>query len=128
MNGAGPAAGPAVGSAALRQGVRMPLEFSPGHSSYRVEDESLLRKTVAMFAEALERDPKVLLEVGGHASQEGQLGQNRAIAHERALAVRRWLLARKLPPERLVIRSYGTAEPTGEGTARDRRVTLRLID
>ena len=49
-------------------------------------------------------------------------------SHERALAVRRWLLARKLPPERLVIRSYGTAEPTGEGTARDRRVTLRLID
>lgn len=118
---------PAPGTGPLHQGMRLPLSFAPGHARYRVDDEARLGDMIEAFAAALEGDADLLVEIGGHASQEGKLVHNRTIAHERALAVHR-LLSRKLPPERLVIRSYAAAEPTGEGPEHDRRVTLRLID
>jgi len=71
--------------------------------------------------------------VAGHTDNTGSAATNRRLSLERATAVRRYLMLRGVPGDRLVAQGYGPSSPvapnaTAEGRARNRRVELRRLD
>ncbi|WP_437932785.1 OmpA family protein [Sorangium sp. So ce291] len=84
--------------------------------------------------ELLERRPEIkLVEVRGHADQEGDPEFNLRIAKERAESVRLWLIEAGVPKEKLVAKGYGDTDPiapnrTLEGRQKNRRVQLFIIE
>ena len=81
------------------------------------------------LAEALQRHPKLRLEVGGHTDNVGKDEDNLVLSERRAKAVYDYLILRGVNPERLTYRGYGETRPiatndTPEGRAKNRRTTL----
>jgi outer membrane protein OmpA-like peptidoglycan-associated protein len=75
----------------------------------------------------------VRLEVQGHTDNIGDIAYNQALSERRAEAVRRALVERGVPPEKLVARGYGTQRPvadntTDEGRALNRRVVFEIVE
>jgi outer membrane protein OmpA-like peptidoglycan-associated protein len=111
--------------------VTLPLRFSRGRTGFRVTSYGELKAVIEKFHDALASEPGARLEVGGHASHEASDDFGRTLGRHRAVKVRDYLIRRGFAEERMVIRSYGVEIPlvSGEGNAaRNRRVTLRLID
>ena len=81
------------------------------------------------LAEALNRHPKLRLEVGGHTDNVGKDEDNLVLSERRAKAVYDYLILRGVDPDRLTYRGYGESQPiapndTPEGRAQNRRTTL----
>lgn len=81
------------------------------------------------LAEALNRHPRLRLEVGGHTDNVGKDEDNLALSERRAKAVYDYLILRGVSPDRLSYRGYGETRPvatndTPEGRAQNRRTTL----
>ncbi len=81
------------------------------------------------LAEALNRHPKLRLEVGGHTDNVGKDEDNLILSERRAKAVYDYLILRGVDPARLTYRGYGESQPiapndTPEGRAQNRRTTL----
>lgn len=81
------------------------------------------------LAEALNRHPRLRLEVGGHTDNVGKDEDNMALSERRAKAVYDYLILRGVDPSRLTYRGYGETRPvatndTPEGRALNRRTTL----
>jgi OOP family OmpA-OmpF porin len=76
--------------------------------------------------------PSLHAEVAGHTDSVGSARANLKLSERRAQAVRAYLIAKGVPPERLVARGFGKTEPlvTPETTdldrERNRRVELRF--
>jgi outer membrane protein OmpA-like peptidoglycan-associated protein len=73
------------------------------------------------------------LEVQGHTDNSGTPEHNRVLSDERATAVRSWLTAHGVPPDRLVARGYGQDQPlvpnvTASDRARNRRVQFIIVE
>jgi len=96
-------------------------DLTPG--SYTVLDE---------VAASLVANPSVRIEIGGHTDSTGTRQRNLDLSLGRALAVRAYLAAKGVSPERMVARGYGPDRAIGdnrtvEGRAANRRVELNLI-
>jgi outer membrane protein OmpA-like peptidoglycan-associated protein len=81
------------------------------------------------LAEALQRHPRLRLEVGGHTDAVGKDEDNLVLSERRAKAVYDYLILRGIDPDRLTYRGYGETRPvatndTPEGRALNRRTTL----
>ena len=81
------------------------------------------------LAEALQRHPRLRLEVGGHTDAVGKDEDNLLLSERRAKAVYDYLILRGIDPDRLTYRGYGETRPvatndTPEGRALNRRTTL----
>ena len=81
------------------------------------------------LAEALQRHPKLRLEVGGHTDAVGSDADNLLLSERRAKAVYDYLVLRGVAADRLTYRGYGESRPvadndTPEGRAQNRRTTL----
>ena len=81
------------------------------------------------LAEALQRHPRLRLEVGGHTDAVGSDQDNLALSERRAKAVYDYLTERGVAADRLTYRGYGESRPvadndTPEGRAANRRTTL----
>ena len=81
------------------------------------------------LAEALQRHPRLRLEVGGHTDAVGSDEDNLALSERRAKAVYDYLILRGVEADRLTYRGYGETRPvasndTPEGRAVNRRTTL----
>lgn len=100
--------------------------FDVGESDLRAEAERVLDEMAAfLLADAT----MLRLEVQGHTDSTGSASTNLALSERRAQAVADALLARLVPPERLVVKGYGPTRPvasndTEEGRGRNRRVQL----
>lgn len=73
------------------------------------------------------------VEVQGHTDNIGEADYNRALSHRRVEAVRAYLIAQGVAPERLVARGYGEDQPIAsndseQGRARNRRVQFMILD
>jgi len=73
----------------------------------------------------------VSIEIGGHASAEGNASHNRWLSEARAKAVREYLVSQGIDRARLSVRGYGTEKPiasnaTEEGRAKNRRGEFRV--
>jgi outer membrane protein OmpA-like peptidoglycan-associated protein len=83
-------------------------------------------------AASLLANDKVRVVVEGHTSSTGTRVFNLGLSWARAAAVREYLIARAVAPDRLVARGFGPDRPiasnaTAEGQARNRRVELRQM-
>ncbi len=81
------------------------------------------------LAEALQRHPRLRLEVGGHTDAVGKDEDNMVLSERRAKAVYDYLILRGISADRLTYRGYGETRPiatndTPEGRAKNRRTTL----
>ena len=81
------------------------------------------------LAEALQRHPRLRLEVGGHTDAVGSEEDNLVLSEKRAKAVYDYLIERGVNADRLTYRGYGESRPvadndTPEGRAQNRRTTL----
>ncbi len=70
----------------------------------------------------------VRLEIQGHTDDVGGITSNKALSDRRANAVRDALIARGVPPERLVSRGYGVMRPITDNSTRDARAKNRRVD
>ena len=81
------------------------------------------------LAEALQRHPRLRLEVGGHTDAVGSDEDNLVLSERRAKAVYDYLILRGVAADRLTYRGYGESRPvadndTPEGRSKNRRTTL----
>ncbi len=84
-------------------------------------------------AESLIADPTVQVEIAGHTDNTGYRPFNLSLSLSRAAAVRRYLIERGVPEERLVAKGYGPDDPvasneTPEGRAQNQRIELRQLN
>lgn len=80
-------------------------------------------------AEVVRNRPAEPLEIGGHASAEGDVPYNMALSERRAQTVRAYLVKRGIDPDLLTYRGYGESRPlvtnvTEPGRHINRRVEL----
>lgn len=86
--------------------------------------EAHQQKLEEWFA-SLENPSSVVFEVIGHADEIGSLTVNQKMGKERADTVAKWLKARGIPGQNIVIISKGETEPISEERAKNRRVEIR---
>jgi outer membrane protein OmpA-like peptidoglycan-associated protein len=75
----------------------------------------------------------VRVEVQGHTDNSGTPEHNKILSEQRANAVRDWLNAHGVPPDRLVARGYGQDKPivpnvTQAMKAKNRRVQFIILE
>ncbi len=104
------------------------IRFDHGSASLPPRSLELLDQV----ALTLKANPEVgRMRVEGHTDDTGTRELNMRLSHERAVAVRRYLIERGVPPERLVAAAFGPDRPAKAGTdaaarARNRRVEFVL--
>ena len=69
-----------------------------------------------------------ILEVGGHASAEGDDAYNLDLSARRAKSVRNYLVARGINAQRLTSRGYGEAQPLVKNTTESGRSVNRRVE
>jgi OOP family OmpA-OmpF porin len=104
------------------------IAFAPGASDI---PESA-RPALDALAGILRRCAGVAIEIGGHTDSQGRAETNLTLSEARAEAVRRALMARRVPVEAITARGYGAAEPvapnnTEAGREANRRIAFRLL-
>ncbi|HMV68542.1 MAG TPA: OmpA family protein, partial [Myxococcota bacterium] len=103
---------PDVGLAEVRGGEIVllgPVYFATNQATLQAES----MPTLAAVAGLLRAWPEIeLVEVAGHADARGDDLSNLALSQARAAAVRDWLVAAGIGPERLVTRGYGESRPS----------------
>lgn len=101
------------------------------HNSATIEQSSL--KIVDAVADALKAHPDIqLVEVGGHASAQGDPMYNRTLTQKRVDAVMSALTERGIAKDRLMAQGYGLycvldAGTTEEAHEKNRRVEFKIL-
>ncbi len=103
------------------------IEFAPGSSLLSVASLPVLD-----LAAAAATDCPGTLRIEGHTDSTGNDAANEALSLRRAEAVRAALIARGVPPARLIAAGFGAAAPVGDNTtedgrARNRRIEIRIV-
>jgi outer membrane protein OmpA-like peptidoglycan-associated protein len=83
-------------------------------------------------AEIIEKNPRAIIEIGGHTDNYDPRKRNVTLGQERALNVLNYLVIKGFDSNRFTIKSYGDSEPiannsTAEGKAKNRRFELKVI-
>lgn len=106
------------------------VHFDMGKNEVSEAEDAVLTEV----ANTLLSRPDVLrVEIQGHTDTTGGLAFNTQLSIERAQFVREALIAKGVPPERLVARGYGPLRPisdnaTDEGRAKNRRVEFAILE
>jgi len=109
--------------------INQEIRFQKGKST--IEEGSL--KVIDAVAKLVKEDNSIeLIDVGGHASQEGDEWFNRTLTGQRAKAVQAALVERGVDKGRLMATGYGFYCPKVEGDsevamAKNRRVEFKIL-
>jgi outer membrane protein OmpA-like peptidoglycan-associated protein len=114
---------PRVSGETLRIDVDEQFQFAAGATDFDPRFRALLE----LGAVALRMLPEATLVITGHTDSVGDEGTNLALSRVRAQVVVDYMVANGLPPERVVARGVGEAEPvatndTPEGQQANRRI------
>ena len=104
------------------------LRFDYASSDIRGEP-----RTIQVVSESLRSHPTARIRVEGHTDSTGDAGRNRALAEERAAAVRDAIVATGVETNRIEVAGYGSERPvanqaTEDGRAQNRRTEIVLIE
>ena len=103
--------------------------------NFKYDSAELMPASMAILdsvADVVRSRPAEPLEVGGHASAEGDVPYNLALSERRAQTVRAYLVKRGIDPDLLTYRGYGESRPlvtnmTEPGRRINRRVELTPV-
>ncbi|MFO0615322.1 MAG: OmpA family protein [Polyangiaceae bacterium] len=109
------------------------VQFRFGMSSLDQTIDPVSDDLLTAVRDVIVEHPEVKqIEVQGHTDDVGTVEYNQTLSEQRANAVRNWLIARGIAPERLVSRGYGATRPiatnqTEEGRQKNRRVQMVIL-
>lgn len=110
--------------------IRQQVQFQTGEAVLLEESKGLLDEV----ARLIQDNPQIKkVRVEGHTDSVGGRKFNKRLSRARAQAVRAYLVAQGVAPERLVARGYGMSKPlasndTEEGRAENRRVAFTILE
>jgi OOP family OmpA-OmpF porin len=104
------------------------VAFLPNQAVLTGPSGAVLDQVAAVLQENL----SVRVEVGGHTDNVGDPQVNLTLSQQRADAVRKYLEAKGVRPDRLTSVGYGATKPMGDnqtpaGRAQNRRVEFKLL-
>ena len=84
------------------------------------------------IADTMKENPNLVIEIQGHTDNVGSDESNQKLSQDRAEAVRKYLLSKKIQTARITSVGYGETKPiatndTEEGRAQNRRVQLAIV-
>ena len=103
------------------------VQFDTGKATIKKVSDALLDEV----ADVIREHPEIVhIEVQGHTDNRGTKAGNKTLSQQRADAVMKALVFRKVEPERLVAKGYGQDVPIGENTTdagrqKNRRVQFK---
>ena len=106
------------------------VQFDVNKATIKPVSNKLLDEVAAVLKE----HPEILrLEVQGHTDNTGSATWNKTLSGQRAEAVRKALVARKIKDGRMTSKGYGQEKPiadngTDEGRAKNRRVQFIIVE
>jgi len=92
----------------------------------------LSRYELANVVEAMQANPALKIEVGGHTDNTGEATANQVLSQQRADAVMAYLIDKGIPSDRLRAVGYGQNNPiednaTEAGKAKNRRIEFTIL-
>lgn len=122
------------GVSVTRDGENIILNM-PGNITFDTDSSRLKAQftdTLDSVALVLDEFPKTMIDIVGHTDSTGSEAYNLRLSEDRAAAVRNYLLAKDINPERMLARGLGESMPiasndTAEGRAQNRRVELAIV-
>jgi len=104
------------------------VNFEVGRSALTADSYGVLDGVAA----SLVANPEIRIEIAGYTDNTGSAAVNTRLSQARAAAVRAYLAAKGVSPDRMVARGYGPTHPlapntTAAGRARNRRVELHQL-
>lgn len=91
-----------------------------------VQDDD--KQTLVKIAETLKQTPSLIIEIGGHTADNGDVDQDRQNSLERSLAIKQWLVNQDVNKEQLRTIGYGSERPIADLTEKqNERVEIRII-
>ena len=84
------------------------------------------------FAEYLNENPSIAIEIQGHTDNIGNAGFNQTLSEKRAISVKNFLTGKGISNNRLQTKGYGASSPradnkTVEGRAINRRIEFKVL-
>ena len=115
----------------METGAKLVIEnilFNSGKATLKPQSFEALDK----FAELLQKNPTVRIEVSGHTDNTGSASLNKKLSKDRALTVKNYLVNKGIEDERITYAGYGFEQPiapndTPEGREQNRRVEIKVI-
>lgn len=103
------------------------IEFDTGSTSIGATSDNALSAIARAITYC-----RGVLRIEGHTDDVGTAASNNMLSRKRAEAVRAALIARGVPPERLVAEGFGSSRPVAgndndNGRARNRRIEIRSV-
>lgn len=98
--------------------------FGRGETVVTGGDYAALNQAV----EVLKANPDVRVRIQGHTDSVGDSGLNHRISIRRAEAVRNYLLASGISPDRMIVEGYGESRPRGDNRTNRGRDINRRVD
>ncbi len=104
------------------------INFQTGAATILKTSFRLLDDAARLFAQF----PSLRVEISGHTDDQGPDDANLALSTQRAEAVKAYLVAKGVAPERLVAVGFGETKPvasnkTGAGRAKNRRIEFKIL-
>lgn len=90
------------------------------------------KATLDGVAKAINEQPNLSVEIGGHTDNVGNAAFNQKLSEQRAESVRQYLISKGVSPGRLKSHGYGSSQPVASndsaaGRAENRRVEFKII-
>lgn len=98
-----------------RSGVLKTVYF--GYDSSEIDDAA--RAALQSNADWLKKNPKFVVEIGGHCDERGTIEYNITLGNRRGDSVRQYLAGLGVNPSQLTVVSYGEEKPVDPGHGED---------
>jgi OmpA-OmpF porin, OOP family len=103
--------------------ITQQIHFEYNKDKIRPESFPILDAVV----EVLQKNAEIKIEVQGHTDNRGGSAYNRDLSNRRAGSVRKYLVARGVPPERLTSIGYGFDRPLVDNSTEQNRALNRRV-
>ena len=103
------------------------VQFETGSAALTANSQYELQN----LADYMQRNPDMVIEIGGHTDNTGDADANLTLSQQRADVVEQYLTNRGVAPERMVAVGYGQTRPVGDnntdaGRAENRRTEFKI--
>jgi len=104
------------------------INFDFGKSKMSKESDDKLNEAI----DVLNKNPKVILFIGGYTDNIGSIPTNLLLSYSRAQTVRQYLISKGVDKNRIIISGNGKDNPvdnnkTPQGRAKNRRIEMKVL-